>query len=264
VFDHLFEERKPEREAEIERPKSINQKSANLKHNNNNNDFFTGREVRTSQLVNLDILLWIMIFLILFLLIILVYLLFLLCRDRRYTSNNNKSKSGPSIKNGQPVNKPVRVKKRKIRQIRHANKVIDGTEHKENEHHLVTVALDKSKNKPGPQTEFEVREESYASSPNMVTYYQYTRLQYPKLADTTNTVNVFEPDSHAAKVEQVLEPMQHNLPNGQNQLTLDDPIELHQQQDELDDSHRNIQRKSIFAITYDKIHSRENISAGSK
>lgn len=49
----------------------------------NNKEVITTRLFHTSQLGNLDLILWIMILLILFLLIILIYLLCLLCRDKR-------------------------------------------------------------------------------------------------------------------------------------------------------------------------------------
>lgn len=50
---------------------------------NNNKEVITTRHFHTSQLGNLDLILWIMIILILFLLIILIYLLCLLCKDKR-------------------------------------------------------------------------------------------------------------------------------------------------------------------------------------
>lgn len=68
---------KIEREIEIVTKKTVPDFSEN------NHDLIMAREIRTSQLGNLDLFVWIMLFLIFFLLIVLIYLLFLLCKDKR-------------------------------------------------------------------------------------------------------------------------------------------------------------------------------------
>lgn len=60
------------------------QKNSNSNHvTTNSKEVITTRHFHTSQLGNLDLILWIMVLLILLLLIILIYLLCLLCKDRR-------------------------------------------------------------------------------------------------------------------------------------------------------------------------------------
>lgn len=219
--------------------------------------------------------------------------------------------SNPVLSNGRSV---VRAKRRKSRPVRNANKVVDVS--KKVKDSIVTVALEDEQ--CSRDQSFDVEEEKkYATktTDNMVTYYEYKRLRYPKQNEvkTTNVLTLERMDptvdnspniDHDQQIEgnagqvsflnvptniatneaeegtriattkpvsfSVMQTQQnssvridggaypaHNLFEGA-------AIDMAGENNMRSGSYRNLQKKSIFAITYDRINSRENISAGSE
>lgn len=212
------------------------------------------------------------------------------------------------VTNQTKANQIVRIKKRKARQARSGNKVVDVATSGQ-EKRLIAVPLE-DRPRPMLQAEYEVQEEKYTSWPNMVSYYKLKRLRYPtNTVDTPSTVEVLSLPAN----EQLDKGRAQSGPHSSNQLHYqhsqlnaqeetkvkevegahrpvvntalaetgayrrdEDNVRMEQHNTDiaqfdttsghlemLNNNYRNMQRKSIFTITYDKINSRENISAGS-
>lgn len=188
--------------------------------------------------------------------------------------------------------------------VRNANKVVDIA--KPTKDSIITVALDESEGEDH-QSRFEVEEEKkYATktTDNMVTYYEYKRLRYPKQSEvnTTNVLERMDPSKENSPTAEHDQPRLAEMESGspghvtffnvpptnnagdaakavslsvmQSQQNSSVGIDgypesfegatVEMARESMQNSYRNLQKKSIFSITYDRINSRENISAGSE
>lgn len=223
----------------------------------------------------------------------------------------------PVMTNGKPL---FRGKRRKVRQVRNANKIVDISKAADK---VISVDLTKELTRNG-QTSFQVEEETKrgtSSNNNVVTYYEFKRVRYPrdkgiestqsqainrmaehstsrKLENSQNILKVEDGSQEETRTAEwnainyvniptatQAEPptvsfskdpksvsiamMQREDSTGQHEGYPSASRVLFERTQGLDlenmkSSYRDLQKKSIFSITYDKVSRRENISAGSE
>lgn len=230
------------------------------------------------------------------------------------------TKVTPVRTNGKPL---FRGKRRKVRQVRNANKIVDIPKATDK---VISVDLTKELTRNG-QTGFEVEEETKrgtSSNNNVVTYYEFKRLRYPrdkgiesaqsqainrmpehstlkKLENNQHNQNILKVEDSSPEESRNAEWSAINYVNIPTATQAEPPmvsfskdpksvsIAMMQREDStvqhegypsarraiferthgldlenMKSSYRDLQKKSIFSITYDKVSRRENISAGSE